>query len=251
MSTEQNENYVDLFADDIDNEPVTPEGQQPQEPTAEERERLGAPQGKSLEQLAKMYEDAQAHIQRQAAELGQIRKKLDETIVSETPKSGDDSEDDDSEFFVNPKAAISKMLENNPVLRQLQESQQKSAAEKARERVRKAHSDSAEIIASPEFAQWAQASRARQILLQQAIQNHDADVAIEVLDLYKQQAGTNLQQPDPSTGVASAGGSGSSESGGGKRFKRADIQRLMHTDPQRYKKLAPQIRQAYLEGRVD
>ena len=43
---------------------------------------------------------------------------------------------------------------------------------------------------------------------------------------------------------------GSSEAPSRKIYRRADIIKLMQTDPDRYQQLAPEIRQAYSEGRV-
>jgi hypothetical protein len=61
-----------------------------------------------------------------------------------------------------------------------------------------------------------------------------------------QEADRKRQLKSASTGNAR----GSSEKPSRKIYRRADIIKLMQTDPDRYQQMAPEIRQAYAEGRV-
>jgi hypothetical protein len=86
----------------------------------------------------------------------------------------------------------------------------------------------------------------------------DYDAADELLTSWKerqnivketsemQEADRKRQLKAASTGNAK----GSSERPSRKVYRRADIIKLMQTDPNRYQELAPEIRQAYAEGRV-
>jgi hypothetical protein len=91
-----------------------------------------------------------------------------------------------------------------------------------------------------------------------ADQQYDADSADELFSLWKerkevvqQTANIEKQGRKQQLKAASTGNAkGSAEGSRKKVYRRADIIKLMKTDPERYQALSDEIFQAYAEGRV-
>jgi hypothetical protein len=108
------------------------------------------------------------------------------------------------------------------------------------------------------FAEWVKGSKIRTQLFVQADQAYDYDAADELFSLWKERAGVAKQTVEvekqarkqqlksANTGNARGTGEGSRK----KVYRRADIIKLMKTDPERYSALSEEIFQAYAEGRV-
>lgn len=163
--------------------------------------------GKTPAQLAKMLKDSQSLIGRQGSELGELRKKVDfaiqasleavrgrkEAQPAEKPAPAAAVEEfDESEIFAKPKAAIDKLIENHPLIKEIRASLGQSAAtaeaQRAQantERFNQAHPDAGEIMRDPEFRQWVGASRVRQALMQRAHTKFDFDAGDEVFSTWK------------------------------------------------------------------
>jgi hypothetical protein len=156
----------------------------------------------------------------------------------------------------------------------------------ATEQFNRAHPDAPDILRDPEFRQWVAASPIRRTLLQRAHQAYDFHAGDEVFSTWKAlrdvkqpkapAAGTSGQQPAATPADVSAaaatlaaarkakaaaaasaasvptgGASGAGKPSAGKKiFRRADVIKLMETDPERYEALADEIAQAYAENRV-
>ena len=92
----------------------------------------------------------------------------------------------------------------------------------------------------------------------QADQNYDSDSADELFNLWKerkvvaqQTANVEKQARKQKIRAVSTGSvKGSAEKSRGKQYRRADLIKLMKTDPERYQSLSDEIFQAYAEGRV-
>lgn len=164
--------------------------------------------GKTPAQLAKMLKDSQSLIGRQGSELGELRKKADFAIqtslealrarkesaqpAAAAAAAPAEAEFDESEIFAKPKDAISKLIENHPLIKEIKASMGQSAAnaeaQRAQantERFNAAHPDANEIMRDPEFRQWVGASRVRQALLQQAHTKFNFDAGDEVFSTWK------------------------------------------------------------------
>ena len=91
-----------------------------------------------------------------------------------------------------------------------------------------------------------------------ADQRYDYDAADELFSLYKernqvvqQTANAELAARRNSVKSASTGNArGSTEGSRRKVYRRADIIKLIKTDPERYQSLSDEILKAYAEGRV-
>jgi len=219
--------------------------------------------GKSIQDIIAMHQNAEQLLGRQGQEVGELRKIVDDFIKAQTVKqdahsgSTDDS-DDDLDFFENPKQAIKKMLDEHPTLKQSQEMASEMRKNETLAKIKATHPDYMQIIQDQKFAEWVGKSQIRQQLLIQADRNYDFAAADELLNLWKDRKGaidTTVQAEKKarkeSVKTASAGTSkGSGERPSRKIYRRADIIDLMRKDPDRYEALMPEIRKAYSEGRV-
>ena len=115
-----------------------------------------------------------------------------------------------------------------------------------------------EILQDPKFAEWIKGSKVRTKLFVQADQAYDYDAADELFSLWKERnqvvkKTANAEKAARKSAVKSASTGNARGSGEGSRkkvYRRADIIKLMRTDPDRYNALSDEILQAYAEGRV-
>ena len=143
----------------------------------------------------------------------------------------------------------------------IKEAEELSRSMKQQEIINKlqsSHADFQEIITNEKFAEWVAKSKVRTELYQRADQRFDYDAADELLTTWKERQSlvketATMQETDRKRQLKSASTGntkGSGESGSRKIYRRADIIKLMQTDPKRYQSLSDEIMQAYQEGRV-
>jgi len=245
--------------------------------------------GKTAAQIAKMYRDAQQVIGRQGTELGELRRSADKFIMATLDKAAKPTDKpaaetkpapDDVDFFTNPKLAIQQAVEQHPAIVELRGKEKEYAVREmtrqradASERFHKAHPDAREIVQDPEFQAWVEKSPIRKAMILRAHEHYDLAAGNEVFSSWKElkAARTPPPSPNPDEGKPAAGrpaakpaaqaarvptggnaaprtsGTGGKE---GKIFRRADVIRLMETDPARYELMSDEITKAYQEGRV-
>ena len=241
-----------------------PEQEVKQEPEVPEKYR-----GKSLEDIVKMHQESEKLIGRQAQEVGESRKLLDQFIKQQLAQKHDTqqpSKAQEIDWFEDPAKAVNQAVENNPILKQLQEQQAQQAQVVAQQAIEKAHPDYLDVAASEDFAQWVQGSKIRMGLYAKA-SNFDVDSAMELLETYKslrniktqkaeqtKAADESLKKADEAsrskalkTASVQQGGTGESTK---PIYRRADLIRLRMQDPKRYEDMADDILAAYNEGRV-
>lgn len=224
--------------------------------------------GKSLDEIVRMHQEAEKLIGRQAQEVGESRKLLDQYIKQQLEQKHDTqpSKAQEIDWFEDPAKAVNQAVENNPILKQLQEQQAQQAQLVAQQTIEKAHPDYLQVAASDDFAQWVQGSKIRMGLYAKA-SNFDVDSAMELLETYKslrniktqkaeqtKAADESLKKADDEnrskalkTAAVQQGGTGESSK---PIYRRADLIRLRMQDPSRYESMADDILQAYAEGRV-
>ena len=240
---------------------------QPEEvaPTPELPEKY---RNKSLDEIIRMHQEAEKLIGRQAQEVGEVRKLADSLLKQQLEQKHDKqpSKAQEIDWFEDPELAVRQAVENNPVLKKLQEEQAKQAQLVALQTIEKAHPDFMQIGNSEDFQKWVAASKVRTQLFEQA-SNYDVDSAMELLDTYKslrnikQQQAETIKAADESlkkteeevrnktlkAAAVQQGGTGESTK---PVYRRADLIRLRMQDPARYESMADEILQAYAEGRV-
>lgn len=218
--------------------------------------------GKSLAEIARMHEEAEKLIGRQANEVGELRKLTDEILKQQLASKPVQQEEQAPEvdFWADPDTYLNKKLETHPDILaarqlQIQQKMQQTAA-----LLQKNHPDFQDIASSQDFQDWVAKSKVRTELYVRADKDFDYDSADELLSSYKAIKGVkqevaqqqvkdlsdNRQKQLKAAAVDAGGGNETSR----KVYRRADLIRLRMQDPARYEALADEIMAAYREGRV-
>jgi hypothetical protein len=230
---------------------------QPEEPKVPEKY-----QGKSLEEVVQMHQEAEKLLGRQSSEVGELRKVVDDYIASQTPEPAPQQQhvepEDDIDYFTDPQAAVNRAIENHPKIREAQQYTEQYKKQSSLATLQTKHPDMQTILSDPKFAEWIKASKIRTQLFVAADQQYDADSADELFTLWKerktvaqQTAQVEKQARKQTLKAANTGNARGSSAGARKKvYRRSDIIKLMKTDPERYQALSDEILTAYAEGRV-
>ena len=247
-------------AETIENEvqdEIQQEAEQPQEqPTIPEKY-----QNKSLEEVVQMHQEAEKLLGRQSSEVGELRKVVDDFITNQTQQQAPQQyvePEDDIDYFTDPQAAVNRAIENHPKIREAQEYTAQYKKQTSLAMLNTKHPDMQSILQDPKFAEWIKASQIRTQLFVAADQQYNAEAADELFTLWKerkniaqQTAAVEKQSRKQQLKAANTGSAqGSAEGSRRKVYRRADIIKLMKTDPERYQALSDEILKAYAEGRV-
>jgi len=262
QDVEETETTQELTNDPIEN----PEMEQPQEDDIPEKYR-----GKSVQDLVQMHQELERFSGKQSSEVGETRKEVNElrqlvdsyiqTELSnkQAPQpQQDDGDKDDVDFFVDPQSAVNRAIDNHPKIREAEAYTQQYKQQAALSRLKSSHPDMESILQNPKFAEWIKGSKVRTQLFVQADQQYDYDAADELFNLWKeknqvvqQTAQAEKMARQNAVKSASTGNARGSVEGSRKKvYRRADIIKLMKTDPDRYNSLSDEILKAYAEGRV-
>tara|TARA_R100000951_G_C2644560_1_gene182098 strand:+ start:846 stop:1649 length:804 start_codon:yes stop_codon:yes gene_type:complete len=237
--------------------------EQPEEVTEQEDEIPNKYQGKDVKDIVRMHQEAEKLLGRQSSEVGELRKIVDDFVKTQlnTQKQSPQAqieEEDDLDFFYDPEAAVQKVIERHPKIKEAEEYTRQAKQASIIGKIEQKHPDFKDIVADNAFAEWVQASKVRTELYIRADQQFDFDSADELLSLWKErrQAVSNTEDLNKadrqrqaraaSTGAAK----GSGEAPSRKIYRRADIIELMQKDPKRYNAMSDEIMAAYAEGRV-
>ena len=248
---------IENEAEEIQQE-ATAEVEQPQ---VEEPSLPDKYQGKSLEEVVQMHQEAEKLLGRQSSEVGELRKVVDDYISSQTPTSAPQQTvepEDDIDYFTDPQGAVNRAIENHPKIREAEQYTAQYKKQSSLATLQTKHPDMQTILKDPKFAEWIKASKIRTQLFVQADQQYDADAADELFSLWKerktvaqQTAQVEKQARKQQVRAANTGNArGSAEGSRKKVYRRADIIKLMKNDPDRYQALSDEIMAAYAEGRV-
>jgi hypothetical protein len=232
-----------------------------EQPQAEEPSLPEKYQGKSLEEVVQMHQEAEKLLGRQSSEVGELRKVVDDYISSQTqqaPQQQHVEPEDDIDYFTDPQAAVNRAIENHPKIREAQQYTEQYKKQSSLATLQAKHPDMQTILGDPKFAEWIKASKIRTQLFVAADQQYDADSADELFTLWKerktvaqQTANVEKQARKQTLKAANTGNArGTGEGSRKKVYRRSDIIKLMKTDPERYQALSNEILQAYAEGRV-
>jgi len=215
-------------------------------------------QGKSIEDVARMHQEAEKRLSVQGQEIGEVRKLADELIRPnlESKQSAKKIEPE-VDFFEDPQAAIQKAVDNHPDVQSSKLAFANMQKMQIKQHLALAHPDFDEIAKDQNFADWVKSSPVRIKLFAAADQGYDFESANELLSTYKQIRGVKTKQNEVAqesnrqvslrAAAVDVGGSGESSK---KIYRSSDLIRLKMTDPDRYEALQDEIMQAYSEGRV-
>jgi hypothetical protein len=264
MEQEVIEEEVSLFDDGGQPEP------QAAEVAPEEKDETPAIpekfQGKSMEDVIQSYVNLEKEYGNKSNEIGELRKLTDQILLNQAQqqqapaRQAEDINEDVGfdDFIEDPKLAVNKALETNPTIQRLEQHIEAQAVDASRQALLSAHPDAEAVVASPEFQNWIAESPGRAQMLQAAHVNRNVDVAVDMLNMYKQtkqvtndeavterdaKAKADLKRASVETGGRPSGGTK-------KVYRRAELIELKLRDPARYEAMRDEIHQAYAEKRV-
>ena len=220
--------------------------------------------GKSMAEVIKMQQEAEALMSRQSSELGEQRKlmqslieaqnKATEAAPPEEPVAQEDN------FFDDPVNAVNKAIENHPDVIKAREERMGNVQKHNLDSLDKAYPDWQETVKDSSFQKFIGDSATRTEMFRKADSEYRSDLAIELFDWYSQTAMSEKTQEavagerskvEKAMKQTSSESRSSGDSVGGKKvYRRADLINLQVTDPNRYATLADEIQSAYAEGRV-
>ena len=217
-------------------------------------------QGKSVKDIVRMHQEAERAIGKQGSEVGELRRIVDDFVKAQTVTKQQQAPEveDEVDFFTDPDRAIARAIEKHPKVRQAEELNVQMKRAEALANLKTAHPDFNEVVQDGSFAEWIGKSKVRQELFSRADRNFDFDAANELLSTWKErkqvvsqsEAVEKVQRKQAVRSASTGATKGSGETASKKTYRRADIIELMRTNPDRYEQLAPEIMQAYAEGRV-
>ena len=214
--------------------------------------------GKSQKEIIDAYSNLEKELGRKGQEVGELRKLADQFLQSKVNQREPEPEEE-FDFYDDPKAAVEKLLKNDPRLKQAEAQAAAMKAQAAMSQLEKAHPDFMDVVQDSKFQEWVKGSKIRTQLFM-AADNYDFDAANELLGTWKERSMINKtkeaeaeQEADRKAalkGAKSESRSSGEAKAGKKIYRRADLIRLKQTDPNRYDMLADEIYAAYAEGRV-
>lgn len=237
------------------------EEEQPEESVDSQDEDDDVPdkyRGKSAKEIVRMHQEAEKLLGRQSSEVGELRKLVDNFILSQTQTAQPKEEEDDVDFFEDPQKAIERAIAKHPKVREAEQASAAMRQQAAMATLKTKHPDYQEVLGDPAFSEWVQASKIRTELYNRADRGYDVDSADELLATWKERQRVVNQTKEVEEkelkrsrkAAATGGGKGGGEGRSRKVYRRADIINLMQNDPARYLELADEITLAYSEGRV-
>lgn len=225
--------------------------------------------GKSAIEIARMHQEAEKLIGRQANEVHEVRSLADQLLKQQLEANKkvqqqpiEESLEDD--FFADPKQAVNRQVEKHPAVMEARQAALEMKKMKTAQQLAAKHPDFGTIASDAGFQDWVKASAIRLNLFAKADAEYDFDSADELLSTYKEIKQIKAQQAVQQTAQSNqieaeaqktamkaatvdVGGTGETSR---KIYRRADLIKLKMTDPQRYEDMQPEIMAAYSEGRV-
>ena len=217
-------------------------------------------QGKSIQDIIQMHQNAESLAGRQSSEVGDLRKIVDDFIVTQSNSTKQETQPDeyDIDFLDNPNEAVNRAIDKHPSIVKANEiaasTAQVEANQEAQDRLLAAHPDTSEVISDSKFADWIQGSKSRTRALRTANSSNNVEAMSELLSEYKSSKPVTDTSSVPSKKEqarhAQTGAITGNAESSKKVFRRADLIKLKMTDPDRYTQLQPEIMAAYAEKRV-
>ena len=221
--------------------------------------------GKSAMDIAKMHQEAEKLIGRQANEVHEVRSLADQLLKQQLDSKAKEAkpieESLEEDFFADPASAVNRQVEKHPAVLEARQAALEMKRMKTAQQLSSKHPDFATIASDSGFQDWVKASAIRLNLFARADAEFDFESADELLSTYKElkqikQQTQNVQSANVESkaqeqamkaATVDVGGAGESSR---KVYRRADLIKLRMTDPERYMQLSDEIMDAYATGRV-
>lgn len=243
-------------------EQTTTETKSTPEPVEELPEKY---KGKSAIEIAKMHQEAEKLIGRQANEVHEVRSLADQLLKQQLETQAKQAkpveESLEEDFFADPASAVNRQVEKHPAVLEARQAALEMKKMKTAQQLSAKHPDFATIASDSGFQDWVKSSPIRLNLFAKADAEFDFESADELLSTYKelkqikQQAQavqtaaveSKAQEQAMKAATVDVGGAGETSR---KVYRRADLIKLRMTDPDRYMQMSDEIMAAYAEGRV-
>jgi len=258
--------FIDQRDDEVTDEEVVEfedSEEQPSEPEEIQEAEDEIPekyQGKDLKDIVRMHQEAEKLLGRQSQEVGELRKTFDDYIKTQLieKEQAHASPAEEVDFFDDPQKAVDAAIAKHPKIKEAETLAQQLKMQEAMAKLKTSHPDFEQVVQNQEFLSWVSGSTFRTEMLRKADREYNFEAANELLSSWKERQSIVSQTKTSedtlrkeSVKKASTGNiKGSAEAPSRKVYRRADIIKLMQTDPDRYMSLAEEIRTAYAEGRV-
>lgn len=240
---------------------VEHETEQPKEQVVVEDAKPTVPekyQGKSVDDIIRMHQEAEKLIGKQAQEVGEVRKLADDLIKQNLQSTHKPIvEEPEVDFFEDPQKAILNTVNKHPDVLAAKQATQEFKRMNIQQKLAATHPDFQQVVQDAGFAEWVKQSPVRMGLYAKADGEYDFDSANELLSTYKQlkqvqtkqvaAVDNTARQQSLKAASVDVGGTGESSK---KIYRRADLIQLRMRDPERYEALQPEIMAAYAEGRI-
>ena len=215
-------------------------------------------EGKSLEDVIRMHQEANNMIGKQAQEVGEVRRLADELLKQNLNSKQQQVEiEPEVDFFENPQRAVQETIDKHPDVLAARQAGQEFKKMQIQQKLAQDHPDYTQVVNDSDFQNWVKSSPIRLGLYAKADGEFDYDSANELLSTFKQLRGIKAKESGQADNAARAktmkavavdtGGSGESSK---RIYRRADLIRLKMQDPNRYDALSDEIMAAYAEKRV-
>ena len=215
-------------------------------------------EGKSLEDVIRMHQEANNMIGKQAQEVGEVRRLADELLKQNLSSKQQQVEvEPEVDFFENPQKAVQNTIDKHPDVLAARQAGMEFKRMQIQQKLAQDHPDYTKVVNDSEFQNWVKSSPIRLGLYAKADGEFDYDSANELLSTFKQLRGVRVKESGQADNAARAktmkaievdtGGSGESSK---RVYRRADLIRLKMQDPNRYDALSDEIMLAYAEKRV-
>jgi hypothetical protein len=215
-------------------------------------------QGKSVDDIIRMHQEAEKLIGKQAQEVGEVRRLADDLIKQNLQTNHKPIvEEPEVDFFEDPQKAIRRTVDQHPDVLAAKQATQEFKRMNIQQKLAATHPDFQQVVQDAGFTEWVKASPVRLGLYAKADGEYDFDSANELLSTYKQlkqvqtkqvaAVDNTVRQQSLKAASVDVGGTGESSK---KIYRRADLIQLRMRDPERYEALQPEIMAAYAEGRI-
>jgi hypothetical protein len=222
--------------------------------------------GKSAAEIARMHQEAEKLIGRQANEVHEVRSLADQLLKQQLESNRkvqqqpiEESLEED--FFTDPKQAVNRQVEKHPAVIEARQAALEMKRMKTAQQLADKHPDFGTIAQDAGFQDWVKSSKIRLSMFAKADAEYDFDSADELLSTYKElkqvkqakqvvetaAVESKAQQQAMKAATVDVGGTGETSR---KVYRRADLIKLKMTDPERYNQMSDEIMAAYSEGRV-
>jgi hypothetical protein len=221
--------------------------------------------GKSAIEIAKMHQEAEKLIGRQANEVHEVRSLADQLLKQQLDSKAKEAkpieESLEEDFFADPASAVNRQVEKHPAVLEARQAALEMKRMKTAQQLSSKHPDFATIASDSGFQDWVKSSAIRLNLFAKADAEFDFESADELLSTYKElrqikqqnqvQQSADVESKSQEQAMKAAtvdvGGAGETSR---KVYRRADLIKLRMTDPERYMQLSDEIMDAYATGRV-